>query len=40
VAWLDALLAHGWLRRAADSRELRPTPAGIAALAWGLQTEG
>lgn len=28
VAWLEAMLARGWLRRVADSRELQLTPPG------------
>lgn len=39
VAWLDALLTRGWLRRVADSRELQATPAGVAALPWALRAE-
>lgn len=36
VAWLDAMLAHGWLQRTAGSRALRLTPPGRLALADGL----
>ncbi|HEY0955690.1 MAG TPA: winged helix-turn-helix domain-containing protein [Roseateles sp.] len=32
VAWLEAMLAMGWLRRAAESRELQVTPRGRQAL--------
>lgn len=36
VAWLDAMLARGWLQRTPGSRELRLTPPGQLALADGL----
>ena len=36
VAWLDAMVARGWMERRADSRELRVTPVGQLALADGL----
>jgi DNA-binding transcriptional ArsR family regulator len=32
VAWLEVMLAMGWLRRAAESRELQVTPRGRQAL--------
>ncbi len=35
VAWLDAMLAKGWLRRVDGSRELRLTPPGQRALVDG-----
>lgn len=37
VAWLDALMAKGWLQRVGESRELRLTPTGRIALCDGLQ---
>ena len=36
VAWLEAMLARGWLRRAEGSRELALTPPGQLALVDGL----
>ncbi len=36
VAWLEAMLAMGWLRRAAESRELQVTPRGRQALTGRL----
>lgn len=36
VAWLEAMLACGWLQRVAESRELRLTPVGRVALVDGL----
>lgn len=36
VAWLDAMLARGWLQRAPGSRELTLTPPGRLALLDGL----
>ncbi|MFT7776155.1 hypothetical protein [Roseateles sp.] len=36
VAWLDALLAKGWLQRVVGSRELRLTPTGRIGLLDGL----
>lgn len=33
VAWLEAMVEKGWLKRVAESRELRLTPPG--RLAWG-----
>jgi DNA-binding transcriptional ArsR family regulator len=36
VAWLEAMLARGWLQRVAESRELRLTPVGRVALVDGL----
>ncbi|RZL32808.1 MAG: transcriptional regulator [Rubrivivax sp.] len=32
VAWLEAMTMRGWVRRLADSRQLQPTPPGLAAL--------
>jgi DNA-binding transcriptional ArsR family regulator len=32
VAWLEAMVAKGWLQRVADSREMRLTPTGRLAL--------
>lgn len=32
VAWLDAMLEKGWLRRLPQSRELHVTPAGQRGL--------
>lgn len=34
VAWLEAMLAHGWLRRTAGSRALQVLPPGLSA--WPL----
>lgn len=36
VAWLEAMVARGWLRRVSDSRELQLTPPGRQALLAGL----
>ncbi|NCT85280.1 MAG: winged helix-turn-helix transcriptional regulator [Comamonadaceae bacterium] len=36
VAWLDALMARGWLQRVGESRELRLTPTGRIGLLEGL----
>jgi len=36
VAWLEAMVGKGWLRRLEDSRELRLTPPGQRALTDGL----
>lgn len=36
VAWLEAMVAKGWLQRTEGSRALRPTPPGRAALVDGL----
>jgi hypothetical protein len=36
VAWLEALLARGWLQRAPDSRALVLTPTGRVRLVDGL----
>lgn len=36
VGWLEAMLDKGWLRRVADSRELKLTPVGQLALRAGL----
>jgi hypothetical protein len=35
VAWLEAMLARGWLRRVGDSRALRLLPPGQRALVDG-----
>ena len=35
VAWLEAMMDKGWLRRVADSRELKLAPAGQRGLAGG-----
>lgn len=32
VAWLEAMVEKGWLRRLVESRELRPTPRGQAII--------
>ncbi|MFG6414516.1 ArsR/SmtB family transcription factor [Roseateles sp. DC23W] len=40
VAWLEALVAKGWLLRVDDSRELRLTPTGRAKLREGLLVVG
>lgn len=36
VAWLEAMVAQGWLRRQGDSRELQLTPVGRVCLLDGL----
>ncbi|MBI3346193.1 MAG: winged helix-turn-helix transcriptional regulator [Burkholderiales bacterium] len=36
VAWLEAMVTRGWLRRVADTRELAVTPVGQLALAGTL----
>lgn len=36
VAWLEAMVARGWLQRVAGSRELRLTPPGQQALVAGV----
>jgi DNA-binding transcriptional ArsR family regulator len=36
VAWLDAMVDKGWLRRVGDSRELGVTPPGARLLVGGL----
>ncbi len=36
VAWLEGMVARGWLKRVADTRELRLTPPGRPALVEGL----
>ena len=36
VAWLEAMVTLGWLRRVADTRELAVTPVGQLALAVAL----
>lgn len=38
VAWLEAMVARGWLRRVEGSRELRLTPPGRRALVEGRLT--
>lgn len=39
VAWLEAMVEKGWLRRVEGSRELRLMPPGRAALGDGWQSE-
>lgn len=36
VAWLEAMVEKGWMRRGGDSREVRVTPVGRLALVDGL----
>lgn len=40
VAWLEAMVAKGWLHRQSDSRELRITPTGQLAVVDGLLAGG